>query len=72
MLENLTPFLLHWGITSLSLLVTSYVFSGIKFADTPSLVISALLLGFGDILDRHGGVDAMLVEEVDHLCAQPF
>ncbi len=46
MLENLTPFLLHWGITSLSLWVASYVFSGIKFADTSSLIVSALLLGF--------------------------
>lgn len=50
MLENLTPFLLHWGITSLSLWVTSYVFSGIKFADSPSLVISAPLLGFANAI----------------------
>lgn len=50
MLENLTPFLLHWGITSLSLWVASYVFSGIKFADTSSLVISALLLGFANAI----------------------
>jgi len=50
MLENLTPFLLHWGIMSLSLWVASYVFSGIKFADTSSLVISALLLGFANAI----------------------
>ncbi len=39
MLNNLTPFLLHWTITALSLWVTSYVFKGIRFADTPSLII---------------------------------
>jgi len=50
MLENLMPFLLHWGITSLSLWVASYVFSGIKFADTSSLIISALLLGFANAI----------------------
>lgn len=50
MLKNMTPFFLHWGITSLSLWVTSYVFSGIKFADTSSLVISALLLGLANAL----------------------
>ena len=52
MLNNLTPFLLHWGITSLSLWVASYVFSGIRFVDTPSLVISALLLGFANAIVR--------------------
>ena len=50
MLENLTPFLLHWGITSLSLWAATYVFSGIRFADTSSLVISALLLGFANAI----------------------
>lgn len=44
------PFFLQWGITSLSLWVASYVFSGIKFADTSSLVISALLLGFANAI----------------------
>ena len=52
MLNNLTPYLLHWGITSLSLWVASYVFSGIRFADTPSLIISALLLGFANAIVR--------------------
>lgn len=50
MLENLTPFLLHWGIMALSLWVVSYIFSGIKFADTSSLIISALLLGFANAI----------------------
>ena len=50
MLNNLMPFLLHWGITSLSLWVTSFVFTGIRFADTSSLIVSALLLGFANAL----------------------
>lgn len=50
MLDNLTPFLLHWGITALSLWVASHIFSGIKFADTASLIISALLLGFANAI----------------------
>jgi putative membrane protein len=50
MIENLTAFLLHWGITALSLWVASHVFSGIKFADTSSLIVSALLLGFANAI----------------------
>jgi putative membrane protein len=46
MLDNLSAFFLHWGIMSLSLWVASFLFTGIKFADTSSLIISALLLGF--------------------------
>jgi putative membrane protein len=52
MLYNLMPFLLHWGVTSLSLWVASYVFKGIRFADTSSLIISALLLGFANAIVR--------------------
>ncbi len=48
MLENLTPFLVHWGITALSLWVASYVFKGLKFDRTSSLVIAALLLGLAN------------------------
>jgi len=50
MLQNLTPFLLHWGITALSLWVASHVFSGLKFADVSSLIVSALLLGFANAI----------------------
>jgi putative membrane protein len=52
MLDNLIPFLLHWGVTSLSLWVASYVFKGIHFADTSSLIVSALLLGFANAIVR--------------------
>lgn len=50
MLENLTPYLLHWGITALSLWVASHIFDGLKFDNTSSLVISALLLGFANAI----------------------
>ena len=50
MFDNLTPFLLHWAITALSLWVASHVFKGIKFASTPALVVSALLLGFANAI----------------------
>ena len=45
---NLTPFLVQWALTSLSLWVASYVFSGLRFADGGSLLIAALLLGFAN------------------------
>ncbi len=52
MSDNLMRFLVHWGVTSLSLWVASYVFTGIQFADTSSLIISALLLGFANAIVR--------------------
>ena len=45
---NLSLFLVQWGLTSLSLWVASYIFSGLKFADGGSLLITALLLGFAN------------------------
>ncbi len=50
MLHHLTPFLLHWGITALSLWVAGHIFKGIRFADTGSLIVSALLLGFANAI----------------------
>ncbi len=52
MFANSMPFLLQWVITSLSLWAASYVFSGIKFVDTSSLIIAALLLGFANAIVR--------------------
>ena len=46
MSSNLSNFLIHWAIMSLSLWVASYIFDGIKFTDKSSLLISALMLGF--------------------------
>ncbi len=48
--NHLVPFLLHWGTTSLALWMASYVFKGIRFADTSSLIISALILGFANAI----------------------
>lgn len=48
--HNLWPFLLHWGITAVSLWVASYLFSGIRFASTGALIVSALLLGLANAL----------------------
>ncbi|MCF8168637.1 MAG: phage holin family protein [Rhodoferax sp.] len=48
MFDELRPFLLHWGITAVSLWVASRIFEGVRFADTLSLVVSALLLGFAN------------------------
>ena len=50
MLDNLLPFLIHWGITALSLWVASLIFKGIKFTDSSSLIVSALLLGFANAI----------------------
>ena len=48
MLENLSPFLLHWGITAFSLWVASLIFSGLKFDRSSSLIAFALLLGLAN------------------------
>jgi putative membrane protein len=50
MLDHLTPFLLHWAITGVSLWVASLLFKGLKFDGGGSLVISALLLGLANAL----------------------
>jgi len=52
MYTKLSLFLLHWAITSLSLWVASYVFSGITFENSSALIISALLLGFTNAIIR--------------------
>jgi putative membrane protein len=50
MLDHLTPFLLHWIITALSLWLASLLFKGLKFDGGASLIISALLLGLANAL----------------------
>jgi putative membrane protein len=50
MLENLTPFLLHWAITALSLWLASLIFRGLTFDDASSLIASALLLGLANAI----------------------
>ncbi len=50
MFTDLPAFLLHWVITAASLWVASRLFQGLKFADTGSLVMAALLLGFANAI----------------------
>jgi putative membrane protein len=50
MFENFTQFLLHWAITGLSLWAASQIFKGVKFDNTSSLVMAALLLGFANAI----------------------
>jgi putative membrane protein len=52
MLNSLTPFLITWAITALSLWVASHIFKGIQFESASSLVISALMLGFANAIVR--------------------
>ncbi len=52
MLANIPAFLAQWAVTALSLWIASYVFSGIRFANTSSLIISALMLGFVNAILR--------------------
>jgi putative membrane protein len=50
MFDHLTPFLLHLVITAVSLWLASLLFKGLKFQNTGSLIISALLLGVANAL----------------------
>lgn len=50
MWHHLTPFLLAWATTALSLWVASHVFSGLKFESTSALLVSALLLGLANAI----------------------
>ena len=52
MLANLSPFLLHWAITALSLWVASHVFKGLRFDGTSAFVVAALLLGLANAVVR--------------------
>ena len=52
MLAHIGPFLLHWGITALSLWVASLIFKSLKFDTVSSLVIAALLLGLANAIVR--------------------
>jgi putative membrane protein len=48
----MTDFFIHWAIMSLSLWIASELFSGIKFSNKSSLLISALMLGFVNAVVR--------------------
>jgi putative membrane protein len=49
-MNELRPFLLHWGITSMALWVASHVFRGIRFEGLSSLLVYALLLGLANAI----------------------
>lgn len=51
-MSHLVTFLLHWALTAFSLWLADRVFSGLRFADTRSLWISALLLGLANAIVR--------------------
>ncbi|MES2247973.1 MAG: phage holin family protein [Pseudomonadota bacterium] len=50
MLNHITPFLVHWAITGISLWVASHLFKGLKFESTSALIVSALLLGLANAI----------------------
>lgn len=52
MTNNVIAFLVHWGITALSLWVAGFIFHGISFSNKKSLFISALLLGLTNAIIR--------------------
>jgi len=52
MINGIILFLIHWGITALSLWAASIVFSGITFSTRQSLFIAALLLGLANAVIR--------------------
>jgi putative membrane protein len=52
MSEQITNFLIHWAVMSLSLWVASHVFKGISFSSRSALLVSALVLGFMNAILR--------------------
>ena len=51
-MAHLVTFLLHWGITALSLWVASLVFKGLRFDSGRTLLVAALLLGLANAIVR--------------------
>ncbi len=51
-MSHILPFLLHWALTAFALWLADRVFKGLRFADTRSLLISALLLGLANAIVR--------------------
>ena len=52
MLNSLTPFLIQWAVTALSLWVASYLFKGLRFDRGSALLVAALLLGLANAVVR--------------------
>jgi putative membrane protein len=51
-MNDIFLFLIHLGITALSLWVASFIFRGIKFANTGALTMAAVLLGLANAFIR--------------------
>jgi putative membrane protein len=51
-MSHLVPFLVHWGVTALSLWAASHVFKGLRFDGGRALAVSALLLGLANAVVR--------------------
>jgi putative membrane protein len=49
-MPNLLPFFAQWGLTALSLWVTSFIFDGIQFDGAAALIVAALVLGFANAI----------------------
>lgn len=45
-------FIVHWGVTALSLWIAGFLFHGISFSSKGSLLVAALLLGFANAVIR--------------------
>ena len=50
--DAIPAFLLHWLVTALALWAASRVFTGLRFATASDLLLSAILLGFGNAIVR--------------------
>lgn len=51
-MAHILPFLVHWATTAFSLWLASKIFKGLKFDDSRSLIVAALLLGFANAIVR--------------------
>jgi putative membrane protein len=51
-MSHLVPFLVHWGVTALSLWAASHVFKGLRFDGGRALAVSALFLGLANAVVR--------------------
>jgi putative membrane protein len=52
MMNSIILFLIHWGITALSLWIAGFIFHGITFSNKHALFTAALLLGLANAVIR--------------------
>lgn len=51
-MPHVLPFLVHWGVTALSLWLAARIFKGLRFDGPGALLWSALLLGLANAIVR--------------------